>query len=70
MGIAIGTGTDIAMESADIILVRDHLHLLLTAHRIHRASCRKVKQNVALAFAFNRIGTPAAATGLVFRCGP
>lgn len=51
------------MESADIILVRDHLHLLLDAHRI---SYRKVKQNVALAFAFNGIGIPAAATGLLY----
>ncbi|MBT2525625.1 cation-translocating P-type ATPase [Streptomyces sp. ISL-99] len=66
VGIAIGTGTDIAMESADIILVRDHLHLLLTAHRISRTSYRKVKQNVALAFTFNGIGIPAAATGLVY----
>ncbi len=66
VGIAIGTGTDIAMESADIILVRDHLHLLLTAHDISRTSYRKVKQNVALAFAFNGIGIPAAATGLVY----
>ncbi|GAA2882116.1 cation-translocating P-type ATPase [Streptomyces mexicanus] len=66
VGIAIGTGTDIAMESADIILVRDHLHLLLTAHRISRTSYRKVKQNVTLAFAFNGIGIPAAATGLVY----
>ncbi|MEV5450340.1 cation-translocating P-type ATPase [Streptomyces sp. NPDC052535] len=66
VGIAMGTGTDIAMESADIILVRDHLHLLLDAHRISRTSYRKVKQNVALAFAFNGIGIPAAATGLVY----
>lgn len=68
VGIAIGTGTgtDIAMESADIILVRDHLHLLLTAHRISSTSYRKVKQNVGLAFAFNGIGIPAAATGLVY----
>src|SRR6266568_4861161 len=57
---------DIAMESADIILVRDHLHLILAAHRISRTSYRKVKQNVALAFTFNGIGIPAAATGLVY----
>lgn len=65
VGIAIGTGTDIALESADIILIRDHLHLLLTAREISRTSYRKVKQNVALAFTFNGIGIPAAATGLV-----
>ncbi|MEV8311667.1 cation-translocating P-type ATPase [Streptomyces flavidovirens] len=66
VGIAMGSGTDIAMESADIILVRDHLHLLLDAHRISRTSYRKVKQNLALAFTFNGIGIPAAATGLVY----
>jgi Cu+-exporting ATPase len=66
VGIAIGSGTDIAIESADVILVRDHLHLLLTAHQISRGSHRRVTQNVALAFAFNGIGIPAAATGLIY----
>jgi Cu+-exporting ATPase len=66
VGIAIGTGTDIAIESADVILVRDHLHLLLAAHQISRTSYRRVKQNVALAFAFNGLGIPLATTGLVY----
>jgi P-type Cu+ transporter len=66
VGIAIGSGTDIAIESADVILVRDRLHLLLVAHQISRASYRRVIQNVALAFAFNGIGIPAAATGLLY----
>jgi heavy metal translocating P-type ATPase len=66
VGIAIGSGTDIAIESADVILVRDHLHLLLAAHQISRSSYRRVKQNVTLAFAFNGIGIPAAATGLIY----
>jgi len=66
VGIALGSGTDIATESADIIVVRDHLHLVLTARDISRRSYRRVKQNVALAFAFNGIGIPAAATGLVY----
>ncbi|MFE6649758.1 heavy metal translocating P-type ATPase [Nocardioides sp. NPDC057772] len=65
VGIAIGTGTDIAVESADVILVRDHLHLLLTSREISRTSYRKVKQNVTLAFLFNGVGIPAAATGLL-----
>jgi heavy metal translocating P-type ATPase len=66
VGIAIGSGTDIAVESADVILVRDHLHLLLIAHQISRTTYRRVTQNVALAFAFNGIGIPAAATGLLY----
>jgi heavy metal translocating P-type ATPase len=66
VGIAMGGGTDIATESADIILVREHLHLILTARDISRRSYRRVKQNVALAFTFNGIGIPLAATGLVY----
>jgi heavy metal translocating P-type ATPase len=66
VGIAIGSGTDIAIESADVILVRDRLHLLLVARQISRSSYRRVIQNVGLAFAFNGIGIPAAATGLLY----
>ncbi len=65
VGIAMGRGTDIAIESSDIILVRDHLELILTARDISVRSYRKTKQNVVLAFLFNGIGVPAAATGLV-----
>ena len=65
VGIAMGGGTDIATESADIIIVHDDLTLLLTARDISRRSYRRVKQNVALAFLFNGIGIPLAATGLV-----
>lgn len=66
VGIAMGRGTDIAIESSDIILVRDRLELVLVARDISRRSYRKTKQNVALAFLFNGIGVPAAATGLVY----
>jgi len=65
VGIAMGGGTDIATESADIIIVRDDLDLLLTARDISRRSYRRLKQNVALAFTFNGGGIPLAATGLV-----
>ncbi|AEA23531.1 heavy metal translocating P-type ATPase [Pseudonocardia dioxanivorans CB1190] len=65
VGVAVGSGTDIATESADIILVRDDLTLMLTAREISRRSYRRVKQNVALAFTFNCVGIPLAATGLV-----
>jgi P-type E1-E2 ATPase len=66
VGIAMGSGTDIATESADIIIIRDDLNLLLTARDISRRSYRRVKQNVALAFTFNGIGIPLATTGLVY----
>jgi len=65
VGVAMGRGTDIAIESSDIILVRDRLELVLVARELSIRSYRKTKQNVALAFAFNGIGVPAAATGLV-----
>ena len=65
VGIAIGTGTDIAMESADIVLIGDRLGGVVDAYTISIHSYRKTVQNVTLAFAFNGIGVPAAITGLV-----
>jgi len=69
VGLAMGSGTDIATESADIIIVRDDLDLLLTARDISSRSYRRVKQNVGVAFTFNGIGIPLAATGLVHPVG-
>jgi len=66
VGIAMGGGTDIAIESADIIIVNNRLDSVLLAREISRCSYRKTKQNVVLAFLFNGIGIPAAATGLVY----
>jgi Cu+-exporting ATPase len=66
VGIAMGGGTDIAVESADIVIVRDDLSAILTAQQTSRSSYRRTKQNVALAFLFNGIGIPAATTGLVY----
>jgi len=66
VGIAMGGGTDIAVESADIIVVRDDLRAVLTARNISRSSYRRTRQNVALAFLFNGIGIPLATTGLVY----
>lgn len=66
VGIAMGAGTDIAIESADIIIVNNRLESVMVAREISRYSYRKTKQNVALAFLFNGIGIPAAATGLVY----
>ncbi len=63
VGIAIGAGTDIAIESADIILVGKRLSTVLDAYHIGRNSYRKTVQNLILTFVFNGIGVPAAATG-------
>ena len=65
VGVAMGGGTDIAVESADVIVLRDDLSAVLTAQRISRSSYRRVRQNIALAFLFNGVGIPLAATGLV-----
>ncbi|HYZ99418.1 MAG TPA: cation-translocating P-type ATPase [Acidimicrobiales bacterium] len=65
IGIAIGAGTDIAMESSDVILVGDHLSAVVDAWEVGRGTYRRTKQNLAIAFLFNGIGVPAAATGLV-----
>ena len=65
VGIAIGAGTDIAIESADVVLVGERLTAVADAIDIGRASYRKTVQNLALAFSFNGIGVPLAATGLV-----
>ena len=66
VGIAMGAGTDIAIESADIVIVGNRLASILTARDISRRSYRKTTQNVVLAFLFNGIGIPVATTGLVY----
>ena len=65
VGIAIGAGTDIAIESSDVILVQDRLSGVVDAYQIGRRAYRKTVQNLALAFAFNGVGVPLAVTGLV-----
>jgi len=66
VGVAMGGGTDIAIESADIIIVRNEVGAVLTARDISRRSYRTTRQNVALAFLFNGLGIPAVTTGLVY----
>ena len=66
VGIAMGGGTDIAVESADVVIVRDDLRAILTARETSRSSYRRTRQNVALAFLFNGTGIIAATTGLVY----
>ncbi len=65
VGIAMGSGTDIAIESADIIILGSRLGLIRVAREISRHSYQKMVQNIFLAFAFNGIGIPVAATGLI-----
>ena len=65
VGIAMGGGTDIAIESADIIILSNRLDALPVAREISSRSYGKMVQNVTLAFLFNGIGIPIAATGLI-----
>ena len=66
VGIAFGSGADIAIESADVIILNKRVEAVLDAYEISRRSYRKIVQNVSLAFLFNGLGIPAAATGLVY----
>jgi heavy metal translocating P-type ATPase len=65
VGIAIGGGTDIAIESADIVLMGDQLGGVMDAYEIGETSYRKTRQNLIGAFSFNGLGVTAATTGLV-----
>ena len=61
VGIAMGTGTDVAIESAGITLVRGDLRSIVQARRLSRATMRNIRQNLFLAFVYNGIGVPVAA---------
>lgn len=65
IGIAIGAGSDIAIESAEVVLTGKRLSAVVDAYHIARAAYRKTVQNLWLAFAFNGVGVPLAVTGLV-----
>lgn len=65
IGMAMGTGTDVAMEAADITLMRGDLSTIPASIRLSRQTMRKIKQNLFWAFIYNIIGIPIAALGML-----
>ena len=61
VGIAMGTGTDVAMESAGVTLVKGDLLGIARAHALSRATMRNIRQNLVFAFGYNALGVPLAA---------
>ena len=61
VGIAMGTGTDVAIESAGVTLVKGDLRGIVRARRLSRATMRNIRQNLFFAFVYNTLGVPIAA---------
>jgi P-type Cu+ transporter len=70
VGIAMGTGLDIAIESGDIVIMKGNLDGVITALSLSRAVMRNIRQNLFWAFAYNVIGIPIAMGILVVFGGP
>ncbi|MEP6576575.1 MAG: copper-translocating P-type ATPase [Nitrososphaerota archaeon] len=66
VGIAIGSGTDVAIEAGKVVLIRDDIRDVVTAIEIARKTVSKIKQNLIYAFVYNIILIPVAATGLLY----
>jgi Cu+-exporting ATPase len=64
VGIAMGTGTDVAIESAHVALVKGDLRGIAKARRLSRATMRNIRQNLFFAFVYNVMGVPIAAGAL------
>ncbi|MEQ1628425.1 MAG: HAD-IC family P-type ATPase, partial [Nitrospira sp.] len=61
VGIAMGTGADVAMESAGVTLVKGDLRAIVRARRLSRGTMRNIRQNLFFAFVYNTLGVPIAA---------
>lgn len=65
VGIAMGTGTDVAMESAGVTLVKGDLRGIVRARKLSQATMKNIRQNLFFAFVYNALGVPLAA-GLMY----
>jgi Cu+-exporting ATPase len=61
VGVAMGTGTDVAMQSADMTLVKGDLRGIVRARRLSQATMRNIRENLFFAFVYNALGVPVAA---------
>ena len=68
VGIAIGSGTDVAIESADIVLMHNELQDVVKAIQLSQATIKNIKENLFWAFAYNTLGIPVA-MGLLYLFG-
>jgi Cu+-exporting ATPase len=66
VGIAVGSGTDVAVEAGKVVLIRDDIRDVVSAIEIARKTVSKIRQNLIYAFAYNVVLIPVAATGLLY----